>query len=66
MKVYIYTADDIEDHYPLRAFATEEKALSFFGQAKQAQIDAFVANGGKAERWDERYFYGDVVEMEVE
>jgi len=54
MKVWVYTANDIEDHYPEKVFSTEEKADAYY----QEQLALAQREGP--------YFYADVVEMEVD
>lgn len=78
MKLYIVTADDIEDHYPIAVFDTKDAAEAMISRMKSEKKEAYAKmSRNRAERdnvpdkfvhdfvWEDRMFYSDVVELEL-
>lgn len=59
MKVWIYTSDDIEDHYPEKVFSTQERANAYYEQQ-------LAILRREDPHFKDFYFYADIVEMEVD
>jgi hypothetical protein len=70
MKIFIVTADDIEDHSPEAAFATREAAEKYTENMYQKEVERWKQFEGKGSAPDFRYskknFYSEVVEMELQ
>lgn len=70
MKVWIYTANDIENNYPEKVFDSEEKARAYrdsqLAEAKKAFLDGIKSDNRTRFGWQDSYFYGDIEEREVE